>query len=193
MYQVVGAKKSRTMRVLWTLEELGQPYDHFPENPRSDTVKRLNPSGKVPILMDDDVPITDSTAIVTYLADKHGALTHKPGTLARAHQDSLTQMVLDELDAVLWTAAKHSFILPEEHRKPEIKDGLRWQWANSLNHLAERIEGPFLTGDMMTIADIICAHCLNWGTSIRFEVTPEPVRDFQKRMRDRPALQRLMA
>lgn len=193
MYKVIGGKKSRTMRVLWMLEELGQPYDHLPESPRSEAVTRLNPLGKIPVLLDGDTAVTDSTAILTYLADKHGALTHPAGTLARAHQDSLTHMVLDEMDAILWAAAKHSFILPEELRVPAIKDGLRWEWAKSLDHLADRIAGPFLTGETMTIADIICTHCLNWGTGIRFEVTPEPLRAYHKRMRDRPALQRLMA
>ncbi|WP_296427367.1 glutathione S-transferase family protein [Yoonia sp.] len=193
MYQVIGGKKSRTMRVLWALEELGQTYEHMPEAPRSDAVQRLNPSGKVPVLVDDGHVLTDSTAIVTYLADKHGALTHPAGSIARAHQDSLTQMVLDEMDSVLWMAARHSFILPEDMRMPDIKDSLRWEWNRSMDLLADRIAGPYLTGETMTVADIICAHCLNWATGIKFDITPEPLRAYHLRMRERPALQRLMA
>lgn len=193
MYKVIGSKKTRTMRVLWMLEELGQPYDHLSDAPRSDAVTQLNPSGKVPVLVDGTHVLTDSTAILTYLADKHSMLTYPAGTVARAHQDSLTQMVLDELDAILWTAARHSFILPEEMRLPQIKDSLRWEWTRSLDRLADRINGPFLTGDTMTVSDIICAHCLYWGTSIKFEVTPEPLQAFQKQMLARPAIQRLMA
>lgn len=193
MYQVIGGKKTRTMRVLWMLEELGQPYENLSEAPRSDAVKRLNPSGKVPVLVDDGHVLTDSTAILTYLADKHGALTFPAGTVERAQQDSLTQMVLDEMDAILWTAARHSFILSEEMRVPQIKDSLRWEWAQTLERLADRIQGPFLMGDTMTVPDIICAHCLNWGTGIKFAVTPEPVQSYHRHMRERPALQRLMA
>lgn len=193
MYQVIGAKKSRAMRVLWMLEELGQPYDHQPEAPRSDAVRKLNPSGKVPVLVDNGHVLTDSTAILTYLADKHGALTFPAGTVDRAHQDGLTHMVLDELDSVLWTAARHSFILPEDMRLPAIKDSLKWEWSRSLDQLANRIAGPFLTGENLTIADIICAHCLNWAAGIRFPITQEPVLAYHALMRDRPALQRLMA
>lgn len=193
MYQVIGGKKSRAMRVLWMLEELGVPYEHLPEAPGSEAVQKLNPSGKVPVLVDDGHVLTDSTAILTYLADKHGALTFPAGTVERAHQDSLTQMVLDELDSVLWTAARHSFILPEDMRMPAIKDSLKWEWARSLDRLSDRIKGPFLMGETLTIADIICAHCLNWGMGVKFPITPEPLKAYHQLMRDRPALQRLLA
>ena len=36
MYQVIGTGKSRALRVLWMLEELGQPYEHVPVNPHSE-------------------------------------------------------------------------------------------------------------------------------------------------------------
>jgi Glutathione S-transferase len=163
MYQVIGPKKSRALRVLWALEELGAPYDHLPDMPGSDAVKALNPSGKVPVLIVDGATLTDSTAIMTYLADRHGALIPAPGTIQRAHHDALMHTVLDEMDAILWMAAKHSFILPEAQRLPAIKDSLRWEWARSLDRLAPRIAGHCLMGDEFTIADILCAHCLNWG------------------------------
>ncbi|WP_322895069.1 MULTISPECIES: glutathione S-transferase family protein [unclassified Yoonia] len=192
MYQVIGPKKSRAMRVLWALEELGAPYDHQPDQPRSDAVIALNPSGKVPVLVVDGAVLTDSTAIVTYLADRHGALIPAPGTIARAQHDALVHTVLDEMDAILWMAAKHSFILPEDQRLPAIKDSLRWEWARSLDRLATRIAGDCLMGDDVTIADIICAHCLNWGSSIKFDVAPETLRAYQQRMSARPAFQRLI-
>ena len=54
MYKVIGATKSRAMRVMWMLEELGQPYEHVPCGPRSDAAKQYNPSGKIPALVDGD-------------------------------------------------------------------------------------------------------------------------------------------
>ena len=60
------------MRVLWALEELGLEYIHHSAAPRSEQVRALNPLGKIPILVDGDAVLTDSTAILTYLADKHG-------------------------------------------------------------------------------------------------------------------------
>ena len=146
MYQVIGTGKSRALRVLWMLEELGQPYEHVPVNPHSEGVTPFNPAGKVPVLIVDGTPITDSTAILTYLADRHDGLTHAAGTLERARQDSLTQLILDEFDAALWLAARHSFILPEEMRLAAIKNTLRWEFERSQKTLFHRMaEDGFLT------------------------------------------------
>ena len=106
MYEIIGFPRTRAMRVIWLLEELGEPYEIDPAMPQSDKVRSVNPSGKVPVLMEDDEPITDSVAICTYLADKHGRFTFPAGTLKRARQDSFTQFGVDVLEGALWTAAK---------------------------------------------------------------------------------------
>lgn len=194
MYRVIGTAKSRAFRVLWMLEELDQPYDHVPANPRSQGVVQFNPAGKVPVLIDDGTPITDSTAILTYLADRHGALTHPAGTLDRARQDSLTQFLLDEFDAALWLAARHSFILPEEMRLGAIKNTLRWEFEASQKALSHRMsDGAFLMGDRMTVPDVILTHCLDWALSARFPVTEHRLTEYLDRMRDRPAYARAAA
>ena len=193
MYHVYGVPMTRTFRVLWLLEELGEPYESQPLPPRSPEITALNPTGKVPVLRDGEAVLTDSTAILTYLSDKHGRFTHPPGTIARAHQDALTNQVLDELDATLWTAARHSFILPEELRRPEIKDSLKWEFARNLGVIAGRIEGPFLQGEDMTIADIILTHCLNWAHAAKFPTGEDTILDYGKRMRGREAFRRVAA
>lgn len=191
MYSVIGTGKSRAFRVLWMLEELGQPYQHVPANPRSDGVVQFNPAGKVPVLIDDGTPITDSTAILTYLADRHQALTYPAGTLDRARQDSLTQFLLDEFDAALWLAARHSFVLPEELRLSAIKNTLRWEFDQSQKTLVHRIgEGPFVMGSQMTVPDFILAHCLSWALSARFPIVEPRLSEYLDRMRQRPAWKR---
>ncbi|MEO0863627.1 MAG: glutathione S-transferase N-terminal domain-containing protein, partial [Pseudomonadota bacterium] len=84
MYHVIGTAKSRAFRVMWMLGELGQDYEVTPAMPRSEEIMAHNPLGKVPALKDGDDVLTDSVAIITYLADKHGALTAPAGTIARA-------------------------------------------------------------------------------------------------------------
>lgn len=191
MYTVIGTGKSRTFRVLWLLEELAQPYRHVPANPRSDGVVEFNPAGKVPVLIDDGTPITDSTAILTYLADRHGGFTYPAGTLDRARQDSLTQFLLDEFDAALWLAARHSFVLPEEMRLSAIKNTLRWEFEHSQKTLIHRIgEGPYLMGAQPTVPDFILAHCLSWALAARFPIAEQRLSDYLDRMRERPAWQR---
>ncbi|MDK3071586.1 glutathione S-transferase family protein [Sedimentitalea sp. JM2-8] len=191
MYKVYGSVTSRAFRVLWMLEEIGEPYDYIKAGPRSEAVTALNPSGKIPVLTDGNVVITDSTAILTYLADKHRKLTFPAGTIERAHQDALTHAILDELDAVLWTAARHGFVLPEEHRVPDVKPSLKWEFARNLDRLADRMAGPFLQGEQMTIADIIATHCLNWAIGAKFPVENEKMNAYAKAMRSRDAFKRV--
>lgn len=194
MYTVIGTVGSRAARVLWMLEELGEPYEHVAAPPRSEGVTAFNPAGKVPVLVEDGTPITDSTAIIQYLADKHGKLTHRAGTLDRARQDSLTQFLLDEFDAALWMAARHSFILPEELRQAAIKDSLKWEFERSQRTLMHRMgEGPFLMGSEMTVPDIILTHCGNWALSARFPIVEHKLSVYLDRMRERPAFKRAMA
>ncbi|MFV0303021.1 MAG: glutathione S-transferase family protein [Paracoccus sp. (in: a-proteobacteria)] len=191
MYTVIGTVNSRTLRVLWMLEELGMSYQHVPANPRSDGVIAFNPAGKVPVLVADGTPITDSTAILTFLADHHGALTYPAGSIERARQDSLTQFILDEFDAALWTAARHSFILPEELRLSAIKNTLRWEFERSQKTLHHRMaEGEFLMGERMTVPDIILSHCLTWALTAKFPIVEARLSDYLDRMRIRPAFLR---
>ena len=188
MYKVLGTANTRAFRVMWMLEELDQPYDHVPAAPQSDGVVAFNPSGKVPVLIVDGAPITDSTAIIQYLADRHGALTHKAGTIERARQDSLTQFLLDEFDAVLWTAARHTFVLPEELRVSAIKDTLRWEFQRSQQILKQRVgNGPYLMGEVMTVPDIILTHCLGWAQAARFPLMDCWDQNYLLKMRARPA------
>ncbi|MCI2400174.1 glutathione S-transferase family protein [Aliiroseovarius subalbicans] len=190
-YTVVGKVASRAFRVLWALEELGLDYVHLDEPPQSDAVRAHNPAGKVPVLLVDGVALTDSTAIIQFLADKHGALTFPAGTIDRARQDGFTQFVLDELDAVLWTAARHSFILPEDKRVPEVKPSLKWEFNRSVAELMRRKgEGEFLMGDTMTVADIVAVHCGNWAVGAKFPVENDEFAAYCSNIRAREAFKR---
>ena len=192
-YTAIGTVRTRAARVIWMLEELGLPYDHLPLRPGSAEVRQINPSGKVPVLIADGVVLTDSVAILTYLADKHGQFTYPAGTLERARQDGFTGLILDELEGLIWTAARHSFILPQEMRLAEIKPSLRWEYQRNQARLAAGFAGPFLMGEMMTVPDMLLAHCLSWASAAKFP-DPDPVLvAFHARMMARPAWVRAMA
>lgn len=193
MYTVIGPVKSRAMRVIWMLEELGAPYEHIASPPRSDEARRYNPSGKVPALVDGEDILTDSMAIVTYLADKHGKLTAPAGTVERARQDAMTFWLIDEFDAILWAAAKHSFVLPEDQRMPAVKEVLKAEFSASAKQLSSRLEGEFLVGGQFTIADILACHCLNWAIGANFPRVDEKLANYAKNLRKRPAFQAALA
>lgn len=193
MYTVIGSAQSRTFRVIWMLEELGEPYERIPAKQHTPEILQHSPLGKVPVLLDDGEPITDSAAILTYLADKHGKLTAKAGTIARARQDGMTFHVLDDLEGVIWMATRHGFILPEEHRVAGVRDSAKWEWARNLRAIEKRFKGPFLMGEEMTVPDILLTHTLNWGLNAKFPVESDLIQAYLKRMREREAFQRAVA
>lgn len=193
MYEVIGSKASRAFRVLWMLEELGVDYTHTPAGPRSAEAVAANPSGKIPALRVDGTVLTESVAIMAFLGDAHGGLTHPAGTLPRARQDALTQQILDDMDSVLWMAARHSFVLPEERRVPAVKEALKWEYEGNIARLAEALEGPFLMGDDMTVPDILLAHCLRWAEIAKFPAPGEALEAYRKRLEARESFRRVLA
>ena len=89
MYQVYAFSTPNSVKVPIGLEELGLPYELKPINVRKGEQKApgylaVNPNGKVPVRVDPDLPegqntLTESAAILTYLAEKHGKLLPRAG------------------------------------------------------------------------------------------------------------------
>ncbi|ALV26806.1 glutathione S-transferase family protein [Pannonibacter sp. Q-1] len=187
MYKVIGSPRSRAVRIYWMLEELGQPYDIVPAAPHSPEVLALNPGGKIPVLLDGDAVLTDSVAIIQYLADKHGACTFAAGTVSRAIQDSFTQFCVDEIEGALWTAAKQNKIY--DNCAPQMVEISRKEFARALGTLTKRLgDKPYVMGDAFTVPDLILGHCGSWGAMFKFPVPKDgPLYDYFRRLRERPA------
>ena len=190
-YEVWGNVESRTFRVLWALEELGLDYSHHPERPHAPGIRALNRSGKVPVLVAEGAALTDSVAILAFLADRHGLLAPPAGTLDRARHDALAHRVVDEIETLVWMAARHSFVLPAERRVPEIKPFLKWDWEQALGPFEPLVAQGALWGEGISVADILLVHCLDWGRAARFPDPPPGVTAYAERMRDRPAYRRV--
>lgn len=193
MYQVIGNARSRSMRVFWMLEELGEDYEILNSAPRSKEIQAVNPSGKVPALIVDGTAILDSVAIMQFLADRHGKLTFPAGTVERGIQDSFTQFACDEVDGSLWTLGKHSFVLPEEFRVPAVKDAARYEFSRAMKTLETRLgDNEFVMGDTFTVPDLLLGHCAGWAKGAKVELPEGKVGDYFKHVRSRPAFKRAL-
>lgn len=187
MYKVIGTVKSRAFRVLWMLEELGQSYEIVPAPPASDLAKSFNPLGKIPALVDGDTVLTDSVAIMTYLADKHQMLTAPAGTPERAKQDAMTLWLVDEMDALLWTYTKHSFIIPEGDRLQNVGPALQAEYTKTCARIEEMLDSAFLMGDDITVPDLLAVHCMGWAHGVGFPPLGPKGKAYMKACRARPA------
>ena len=182
---VVGPVPTRTSRVLWCCEELGLDYSHQIARPHSDEVNALNPLKQVPVLLDGETVITDSTAILHYLTDREARLTYPPGTPERAKLDARIVFLITELEAPLWLQSRHTYVLPEEMRHPEIFPVLATDFKLANKKFDQLLgDAEFFGGEAFTIADIIATHCLFWAGD--FHEISGTANDYLSRMRDRP-------
>ena len=144
MYTVLGSTGNRTLRVIWTLEELGVSYSQIAVKPGSEDTKVYSKTGKVPALILNGEVFTDSIAILYFLSDLHDLLTFPTGSLDRLRMDGHINFLLEEFDSLLWVAAKNSFINPPNHRAEAVKPVLKWEFERSLKRLEDRLQGDYL-------------------------------------------------
>ncbi len=162
---------TRSIRVRWTLQELGVPFEAVRVNMRAGEHRqpeflKLNPAGKVPVLVDGDLVLTESVAIVLYLADKYPEKKLAPTDLrGRAELNRWLLFTATELEQPLWRIAKHSFAYPEEKRLPaEIK--LAGEDFAPMAQVMERHLGGrnYVVGDSVSVADFVLAYTLDWAS-----------------------------
>ncbi len=127
MLRIYGSAKSRALRTLWMVGELGIPYEHKDWLPRAPETKTpeyhaLNPNDRVPTIDDDGFILSESMAINLYLAKKHKSPLYPadPKNEALALQWSLWET--DRLDRQIVTYCRHTKDLPAAERKPEVAD-----------------------------------------------------------------------
>jgi len=197
MLTLYGMPKTRSTRISWALEEVGAEYLYVPVDlgkgeGQTPEYLALNPAGKVPVLVDDDLVLSESAAICTYLGDKFPdtGLVPRPGTAERAHYDQWCFFVLTELEQPLWTISKHKFALPKERRVPGIKETSVWEFQRAAALLANGLEGKeYLVGERFTMADLLAAHTLSWARAFRIPQDIESLEEYRVKQFSRPALQ----
>ncbi len=192
MYKLYGSPTSRAARIMWALEELGQPYEIVKAKAHSPEVLAVSAIGKVPVLTDGDFAVTDSMAIMLYLADKHGALTFPVGSQERARMMALIFFALDEIEGALWTLGKHAFkMLPEGVLCAEaIKPSCVYEFERAMKTLETLLgDGPFVMGETFTVADILLGHLGGWAKAMGMPTPPEKVAAYMERIRARPGWQ----
>ena len=79
MITVHHLDNSRSLRILWLLEELGLSYDivayqRDPQTMRAPAaLRQIHPLGKAPVLVDDELVLAESGAIIETMVERHGA------------------------------------------------------------------------------------------------------------------------
>lgn len=181
---------SRASGVVWMLEEIGVEYelrfvDIMTGAQKAPELVALNPMGKLPILVDGDLVVTEGAAIGLYLADRYSL-----GKLAPKHDEPARGTYLR------WSLFAPSVIEPGSMAKasswPFKPSQAGWgNYDDMLRAMESAIAGrDFVLGDRFSMADII------FGGTIRFMLRfkmlePTPAfTAYSERLGARPALQR---
>ncbi len=186
---------TRDLRVLWALEEMGVPYaivgiDHPNHDLDGDAYRALNPFGQIPALDDEGVVVTESGAIVLYLARKSGKLM--PRELAGEAQ--VLRWSVAALNTVEVPLLTSWFVGLSGGKGTKPHDALIG-WADMR---LQQLDGwlanrTFIATNEFTVADILMTHVLSAGSTDPKRLEPhEHIRAYLARCTARPAWTRTL-
>ena len=184
---------TRSIRVRWTLQELGVPFEAVTVNMMTGEHKgpeylKVNPAGKLPALVDGDLLLTESVAIVLYLAEKYADKGFMPRDLAgRAELNRWILFIATELEQPLWRITRHINIYPENKRIPAEIELAREDFKSMAAVLEEHMKGrQFVVGNSATVADFILAYTLDWANEVQLLDGFPHLKEYMERMYARP-------
>jgi glutathione S-transferase len=199
MIKVYHAPRTRSLRVLWALEEMGLPYETAEASFREPSADFLaaNPTRTIPAMVDGPAVMTESVAILQYLADRYGptALSVKPDE--PAYPDYLQFLFLGEagLGAPLNAVVGTRFFGPEDAHENFTVRMVIEGFLRRLALVERQLDShAFLAGDRFTMADISVAWTIGLGLFLGLTPKmPAAVVDYHHRLIQRPAFARANA
>ncbi len=186
---------ARSFRPLWALEEMGLPYTlhvlPFPPRALARPFLAENPLGTIPLLVDGETRMSESAAILQYLAVRHG-----PTPLAVAPDDPAYGAWLNWLhfgEATLTfpqtLVLRYRRLEPPERRQPQVADDYAQWFLSRLRHVDRAMQlGETLCAGRFTMADISVGYALLLANTLGLSESFTPaVAAYWARLNTRPA------
>lgn len=190
------ARGARGLRAMWLCEEMNLPYavrNH--PYPTGADYRAMNPLGSVPLLEDGDISLSESIAILLYIANAYGPTPLLPSgkpELAKCLQ--LTVFGETELGAGMNPLLAAHFGAGEADKRNWSVRGLEQRVERALAHVESLIGASgFLVGSNITLADISVSCTFAMWRGALGKPLSGPLTAWQDRLRARPAYQRAWA
>ena len=192
-----GVGSSRALRAHWALVFLGLEYETRAILTRTPAMempeyRAVNPRGKIPTLIDGDLTVTESPAIVAYLAERYSTPERRlipEGIEQRAFYFEWMSFISMELDATsLYVLRRHEG-LPEIYGPaPEACVAARAYFERMIKAAALRLDDGrrFMLGEAFFGVDILMTSCLDLAVNYGFEL-PEAFAAYRARIDDEPS------
>jgi glutathione S-transferase len=186
----VARGNTRDLRVLWAAEEMGLPYeivgmDHPNHDLDSSAYRALNPFGQIPVIDDDGVIVTESGAILLYLARKTGKLWSRD----LAGEAQILRWTVAALNTIEMPVLSLWFVNISGGKGTKPSDALRAWSAMRFEQLDGWLaDRQFIATDDFTVADILMTHVLDSASTDQALLEPHAnVLAYRARCTTRPA------
>lgn len=172
--RLYGFAGTRAQRALWGLKEVDADFEYVSVNLLKGEHKRpeylrINPAGKVPVLIDGDRVIPESAAIVLYLAEKYPEKALLPDSRdERAQVYRWTMFAVTELEQPLWRITRHMILYPPEKRSPADIALAREDFVTMAAILDAHLEArEFIVGNRLSVADCVTVYLMDWANELQ--------------------------
>jgi glutathione S-transferase len=194
---------TRSLRVLWLLEEMGIPYGMTKiqlafGNTGGEDYAKVNPLQKLPAIEVDGQVMVESTAILEFMANRFGGQE----LLIPVDHDDYGQFLQwlhggeGGFGMYLSLFFGHTLLLPKEQRNAAIAEWAAGHLQKTFSLFGDNLgRRSFIAGDKFTIADISVGY-VAYGMSLLGkleEFAPENVNAWWAQMSARPALQKAIS
>ncbi|HJQ60475.1 MAG TPA: glutathione S-transferase family protein [Vineibacter sp.] len=190
--KIYGDPRTRTVRTLWMMGELGVAYEHVPVGTRDGGNLKpdflaVNPNGRVPAIDDGGFVLTESMAINLYLAKTYGGPLYPTTAQGEARAWQWSFWAVTEVDKTIIDWALHSSVLPEAERDSKRARAARLELERPLAVLQDALaKAAWLVDDRFTVADLNVASVMYRALWMDLDDKPQ-LRDWLRRCWDRPA------
>jgi glutathione S-transferase len=181
---------SRGRIVRWMLEEVGQPYETvlmgYDSTMKSEDYLAINPMGKVPALKHGEQIITETPAIIAYLADTFPEYQLCPTTSERGAYYRWMFFAAGPLEQALFVNTLGVSLPAEKSIMAGFGD-----YQRTLDTLERAVTAsPYIAGDRFTAADLYLASHISAGVFLGTMEKRPALIEYSKRMCTRPAFKR---
>lgn len=195
MLTLYYAPRTRAVRILWLLEELGLPYrlETGEFAPPSRTFSQQTPMGKYPVLEDDGAVFCESGAILEYILERYGEGRLAPPLGSPQRGPFLQWIHFAEGTAYppLGNIIRHTFYLNDAAEHPEVVAEARERAHDALDFLEKGLAGnDYLMGDEFSAADIMVGFTVGVARVLGLLDQHSDLQRYMARLDERPAMQK---
>ncbi|CAN5263721.1 glutathione S-transferase [soil metagenome] len=196
MIRVHHLNASRSMRILWLLEELGLEYEivNYRRDPDTNLappeLREINPLGKSPAIEDDGRIIFESGAIVDYLVRRKGGGELAPDSESPEYDDYVRWLHYAEGSAMLPVMLTLYVSRLGEAGEP-LHPRLESEVRNHFGYISRTLEGrEYLVGDSLTGADVQMVFVIEAASKMGLINDFENLEEYVERVQSRPSFRR---